>query len=169
VAQGIGIGVAKYCEATDARGKTRPAGACDAGAYEADADAEPIVAGGINGTFYDSAADGHYVTIQHLQDYNVFIVWTTFDRDGNPAWIYGVGEYTSAHQLHAEMSQNLGGRLQSGGPATGATVHAWGTVDIDMAGCNAGTLSYQSSLPEFGSGQFPLDRVASVNDLGCRN
>ena len=164
----IGFGIAKYCEATDARGRPRPAGACDAGAYELDAGAEPIEGGGINGTFYDASADGHYVTIQRLHDDNVFIVWNTFDHSGNPAWVFGVGEYTNGH-LHADMLQNLGGRLQPGGPATGATPHAWGTVDIDITSCERGTLRYQSPLAGFGSGQFPLDRVAYVSDLGCRN
>lgn len=164
----IGIGVAKYCEATDARGKTRPAGACDTGAYELDAGAEPVAAGGINGTYYDSAADGHYVTIQRLEDDNLLIVWNTFDRNGNPAWLYGVGAYTNGH-LHADMSQNLGGRLQPGGPATGATARAWGTVDIDVANCDSATLHYQSSLAAFGSGEFPLDRLAHLSDLRCSN
>jgi hypothetical protein len=162
----IGVGVAKYCEATDARGKLRPAGACDAGAYELGAGAEPVAGGGINGTFYDHAADGHYVTIQRLEDDNVFIVWNTFDRNGSPAWVFGVGEYQNRH-LHADMLQNLGGRLQPGGAATGSSAHAWGTIDIDIASCDAGTLHYQSSLPAFGSGGFPLDRVTFLSDLGC--
>ena len=162
----IGIGIVKYCEATDARGRTRPAGACDAGAYELDAGAEPVEGGGINGTFYDHTADGHYVTIQRLEDDNVFIVWNTFDHNGAPAWVFGVGEYTNRH-LHADMLQNVGGRLQPGGPAIGSTAHAWGTVDIDITSCDGGTLHYQSPLPAFGSGTFPLDRVTFLSDLGC--
>jgi hypothetical protein len=168
VAQGIGIGVAKYCEATDARGKTRPAGACDAGAYEVDAGAEPITGGGINGAFYDAGADGHYVTIQRLQDDNVLIFWNTFDHNGAPAWVYGVGVYSDGH-LHADMSQNINGHLQPGGPATGATARSWGTVDIDMASCDSGTLRYASTLTAFGSGQFPLNRLAHLSDLSCGN
>lgn len=164
----IGIGIAKYCEATDARGRPRPAGACDAGAYELDAGAEPFEAGGINGTFYDAGADGHYVTIQRLDDDNVFIVWNTFDRTGAPAWVYGVGLYRDGH-LHADMSQNINGHLQPGGPVTGATVRAWGSIDIDVTSCDGGTLHYASTLTAFGSGQFPLDRLAFLSDLGCAN
>lgn len=165
-ADAVGVGIPKYCEAMDARGRQRPAGACDAGAYELDGGAEPVQAGGINGTFYDAGADGHYVTIQRLDDDNVFIVWNTFDHNGAPAWIFGVGTYANRH-LHADMLQNLGGRLQAGGPATGAVARAWGTIDINVTSCDGGRLLYASPIAEFGSGQFPLGRVAFVSDLGC--
>jgi hypothetical protein len=164
----VGAGIAKYCEATDARGRPRPDGACDSGAYEVDAGAEPVQRGGINGLFYDAGADGHYVTIQRLADDNVFIVWNTFDHNAAPAWVFGVGVYRDGH-LHADMSQNINGYLQPGGAATGATTRAWGTIDIDVRNCNGGTLRYQSSLPQFGSGQFPLDRLTFLSDLGCRD
>lgn len=164
----IGIGIAKYCEATDARGRPRPAGNCDPGAYELDAGAEPVDVGGINGTFYDAAADGHYVTIQRLEDDNVFIVWNTFDHNAAPAWVFGVGVYRDGH-LHADVLQNINGHLQPGGPATGSTTRAWGSIDIDVTSCDGGTMHYQSSLPQFGSGQFPLNRVTNLADLGCRD
>lgn len=164
----INVGIPKYCEAADARGRPRPSGTCDAGAYELDGGAEPVAAGGINGTFYDAAADGHYVTIQRLDDDNVFIVWNTFDHTGAPAWVYGVGLYRDGH-LHADMSQNINGHLQPGGPVTGATVRAWGSIDIDVTSCDGGTLHYASTLTAFGSGQFPLDRLAFLSDLGCAN
>ena len=161
-----GAGVAAYCEATDARGLARLPGRCDAGAYEFDANSQNVTIGGMNGTFYDHLADGHYVTIQRLHDDTVLVMWNTFDRNGNQAWIYGVGEANDRH-IHVEMSQNTGGRLQPGGAATGSGAHAWGTVDIDFASCASATFSYQSSLAAFGSGQFPLDRLASFSDIGC--
>ncbi|MGH8174373.1 MAG: choice-of-anchor Q domain-containing protein, partial [Rhodanobacteraceae bacterium] len=48
-----GIGVARYCEATDARGATRVPGTCDAGAYEFDGGSQKVTAGGMNGSFHD--------------------------------------------------------------------------------------------------------------------
>jgi hypothetical protein len=161
-----GKGVAKYCAATDARGKVRPAGACDVGAYEIEGGGERVEAGGMNGFYFDRKADGHYVTIQRLDDELVLVTWTTFDRDGHQAWIYGVG---AAHgrAIHVDMSQNTGGRLQPGGPASGSHVVPWGTVDITMNGCSGGTFAYRSELAAFGNGQFPLDRLASFADVGC--
>ena len=112
----------------------------------------------MNGVYYDPAANGHYVSIQRIHDNgDVLVIWNTFDHKGNPAWIYGVGQITDKH-IHAAMSQNLGGVLQVGGPAVGSTVRSWGTVDIDLTSCLLAQFNYQSSLFEFGSGQFPLTR-----------
>jgi len=161
-----GVGLAKYCEATDARGIVRPAGTCDAGATQFDA-TKYVGEGGMNGTWYDRAANGHYLTIQRVHDDDTaLVIWNTFDRSGNQAWIYGVGHVTGRH-ISIAMSQNIGGTLRPGGAPTGSSVHAWGTIDIDLANCVSGTLRYQSTLPAFGSGQFPLDRLAYVSDFGC--
>ena len=162
-----GVSVAQYCEALDARGYTRAANTCDAGAYEYGGGSGALTANGMNGVYYDPAANGHYVSIQRIHDNgDVLVIWNTFDQKGNPAWIYGVGQITDKH-IHAAMSQNLGGVLQVGGPAIGSTVRAWGSVDIDLTSCLLAQFNYQSSLPEFGSGQFPLTRLAIVTDFGC--
>lgn len=161
-----GVGLAKYCEATDARGTVRPVGNCDAGAAQFDA-TKFVGEGGMNGVWYDRAANGHYVTIQRVHDDDTaLVIWDTFDRNGNQAWIYGVGHVSGKH-IHIDMSQNVGGRLQAGGAPTGSVVRSWGTVDIDLASCTSGTLRYQSSQSGFGSGQFPLDRLAYVSAFGC--
>jgi hypothetical protein len=163
-----GAGLAKYCEPVDARGLVRPAAACDAGAAQFDA-RKYVGEGGMNGVWYDRAANGHYVTIQRVHDDDTaLVIWNTFDHSGNQAWIYGVGHVTGRH-ISIVMSQNLGGTLQPGGAPTGSSVQSWGTVDIDLANCVSGTLRYQSTLPAFGSGQFPLDRLAYVSDFGCVN
>jgi len=159
-------GIAQYCEPTDARGIARPTNTCDAGAAEFDA-GKYIAQGGMNGIFYDRAANGHYVTIQRVHDDDTaLVIWNTFDRNGEQAWIYGVGHVDGRH-LHVEMSQNIGGTLQAGGPPIGSSVRAWGTVDIDISSCLSGTMHYASSLASFGSGSFPMDRLAYVSDIGC--
>ncbi|HKE47277.1 MAG TPA: choice-of-anchor Q domain-containing protein [Rhodanobacteraceae bacterium] len=161
-----GVGLAQYCEPVDARGLVRPAGACDAGAAQFD-ETKFVGEGGMNGLWYDHAANGHYLTIQRVHDDDTAVViWNTFDRNGNQAWIYGVGHVTGRH-IHVDMSQNLGGRLQPGGAPAGSSVSSWGTVDIDLATCLSGTLRYASPNPTYGSGQFPLDRLAYVSDFGC--
>jgi hypothetical protein len=164
-----GAGVAQYCEAVDARGYTRAPNGCDAGAYEYGGGAGALTANGMNGVYYDPNANGHYVSIQRIHDNgDIAILWSTFDQRGNQAWIYGVGQLSGKH-IHAAMSQNVGGVLQVGGPATGSTVRPWGTVDIDLTSCLLAQFNYQSSVANFGSGQFPLTRLALVSDFGCSN
>jgi len=38
-----------------------------------------------------------------------------------------------------------------------------------MQNCFGGTFRYNSPLPNFGSGQFPLNRLAFLGDLDCSN
>jgi len=162
-----GAGVARYCEGLDARGYTRSPHGCDAGAYEYGGGSGALTASGLNGFYYDPDANGHYVSLQRIHDNgDIAIVWSTFDSNGNQAWVYGVGQL-AGKRIHAAMSQNLGGVLQPGGAPTGSSVHAWGTVDIDLTSCALAQFSYASNVPGFGSGTFPLTRLAFVSDFGC--
>ncbi|WP_018973441.1 choice-of-anchor Q domain-containing protein [Rudaea cellulosilytica] len=161
--------IAKYCEATDARGVTRNAMSCDAGAYESGGGLGLVTANGMNGLYYvPGISNGHYVSVQRIHDNkDVMVFWNTFDQNGNQAWLFGVGTLTSDRHVHALMYSNLGGVLQPGGAPTGAKPSEWGTVDIDVTSCSAAQFAYQSSLPEFGSGQFPLTRLAFESAINC--
>jgi hypothetical protein len=163
------FGVAQYCEATDARGVTRNATNCDAGAYESGGGLGLVTENGMNGLYYvPGISNGHYVSVQRIHDNkDVMVFWNTFDQNGEPAWIFGVGTLTSDRHIHAAMYRNLGGVLQPGGSPTGAKPSEWGTVDIDVTSCSAAQFAYQSSLPEFGSGQFLLTRLAFESAINC--
>jgi len=166
---GYRFGVAQYCEATDARGVTRNAANCDSGAYESGGGLGLVTENGMNGLYYvPGISNGHYVSVQRIHDNkDVMVFWNTFDQNGNQAWLFGVGTLTSDRHVHALMYRNLGGVLQPGGSPTGAKPSEWGTVDIDVTSCSAAQFNYQSSLPEFGSGQFPLTRLAFESAINC--
>jgi len=162
-------GIAANCEATDARGTVRNVaarGGCDSGAYEFGGGRGLLTQGGMSGFFYDASADGHYVTVQRLDWGSTLVIWNTFDKNGQAAWIYAIGEVSGNH-IHAQGAQNLGGVLQPGGAPTGSHGLVWGDIDIDLQNCFGGTFRYNSPLPNFGSGQFPLNRLAFLGDLDC--
>jgi hypothetical protein len=162
-------GVAANCEAADARGTVRNVaarGGCDSGAYEFGGGRGLLSQGGMSGFFYDASADGHYVTVQRLDWGSTLVIWNTFDKNGQPAWIYAIGAASGNH-IHAQGAQNLGGVLQPGGAPTGSHGFVWGDIDIDLQNCFGGTFHYNSPLPNFGSGQFPLNRLALLGDLDC--
>ena len=142
-------------------------GACDAGA-ELGGGRGLLSQGGMSGLFFDASADGHYVTVQRLDWGTALVVWNTFDKSGQPAWIYSIGSVDGNH-VHAQAAQNLGGVLQPGGAPTGSHGMAWGSIDIDLTDCFNATFRYDSPLPNFGSGQFPLNRLAFLGDLDCSN
>ncbi|HEX6832461.1 MAG TPA: choice-of-anchor Q domain-containing protein [Rudaea sp.] len=161
-----GIGNPAYCEAVDARGQTRYPNHCDAGAFEFGGGQAQLAQGGMNGVFYNHAYNGHYVSIERLDTGNALVFWNTFDQLGNPAWVYGLATVNGKH-LHADASQNLGAVLQPGTAPLGYHAQPWGSIDIDLTDCNNGTFAYHTTLPQFGSGQFALNRLTNVGDLQC--
>jgi hypothetical protein len=162
-------GIAANCEGADARGTARNVaarGGCDAGAYELGGGRGLLSQGGMSGFFFDASADGHYVTVQRLDIGSALVIWNTFDKNGQAAWIYSIGSVDGNH-VHAQGAQNLGGVLQPGGAPTGSHGFVWGDIDIDFTDCLNGSFSYNSPLPNFGAGRFPLNRLAFLGDLDC--
>ena len=100
-------------------------------------------------------------------DCNTLIVWTTFDQDGNQAWVYGTGELVEGRSVIAETYINRNGGFSLDGEITPSEAEFWGTLEVDMTSCAKGLVRYTSQLPAFGSGQFPVERLAYVKQLGC--
>lgn len=163
----IGAGLAANCAATDARGVARGSSSCDAGAYEFGGGNGQLGKSGVSGVYYDAAHDGHYVTVQNLDNGGALVIWNTFNEAGKPAWLYGVGT-VSGNTIHvANVSQNLGGVLQPGGVVLGSKETAWGSFDFTATNCLSASLKYQSVNPQFGSGTVNLTRLAFVDGLDC--
>ena len=164
----IGFGRPANCAATDARGVARNAATgCDAGAYEVGGGNGKLSATGMSGLYFNAANNGHYVSIQKLFGNQSLVIWNTFDEQGVPAWLYGVGKI-AGNQIHVEqVAQNVGGTLHSGGGVTGSTPTLWGTLDVDLSDCYNASLSYDSLFPQFGSGSTVLQRLVFLDGVNC--
>ena len=164
------------CPATDAVGVARPQDGtgngkarCDIGAFEAPSPAA-LFEGGANGLFFDASHDGHYVLIQEVSPNRYFVHWTAFDLDGKQSWIFAVGS-REGDTITAQAWLQTEGALIQGGSVDVNTdaLQDWGTVSVRLDDCLKGEFSYQSVLPQFSSGSFPLDRLAYIDQLGCRD
>jgi len=122
--------------------------------------------GGINGLYYNPDADGHYVQILQT-DYVTLVVWNTFDNDGNQVWVYGTGELVDGRFVVAETYINRDVSIRPGNADSEPTAEFWGTLDVEMESCMKGRMKYQSVDPGFGDGEFPIERLAFVKQLGC--
>lgn len=160
-------GLAANCEATDARGASRGQNGCDAGAYELGGGNGHLAASGMTGLYFNAASNGHYVSVERLAGDQVLVIWNTFDQNGTPAWLYGVGTVSGSTIHVTQVAQNVGGVLHAGGAVTGATSTLWGSFDLNVHDCHAATLNYQSALPLFGAGAIDLQRLTYVNGLDC--
>jgi len=169
-------GATPACPASDAAGNFRPQDGnhdgtayCDIGAFENDA-GTPLLSGGASGLFYSAGSDGHYITIQEVRPDEYVIFWNTFDLDGRQAWILAQGKRQTTVITAKGYLQSSGVLVRGAGADVDTSeLQEWGTIEIDLADCLEGTLTYVSKLPQFGSGSFSLDRLAYVEDLGCQS
>jgi hypothetical protein len=164
------------CPGRDAVGAIRPIDGnhdginrCDIGAFEYSG-GDPLFFGGENGLYFSASADGHYVTIQEVRPREYLIIWNTFDLDGNQAWVIAVGN-RKGDLIKAQAEYQTEGRLI---PGNGADVNTskrtdWGVIEVQLVDCLNGIFSYQSVLPQFGSGSFNLDRLAYVSGMDCQD
>lgn len=162
-----------YCESRDALGTRRPldgnndgVAICDIGAFEFFSN--NLSSGGVTGLYYDPGSDGHYVQVLQTV-YNTMITWNTVDRDGNQAWVYGIGQLQSGQSLIAEAWINRGGRLTDDGPVNIEEAEHWGTLQLEMDSCNSGRVIFSSVFPEFGEGHFDVRRLAFSAQIGCQD
>ena len=139
---------------------------CDRGAVEFQP--ASITTGGITGLYYDVNADGHYVQILETP-YNTMVTWNTVDRDGNQAWVYGIGDLVGGQSLVAEAYINYGGVLTDTGPVQIDSAEEWGTIQVEMDSCYQGRVVFSSILPQFGSGSFDITRLAFSKQIGCQD
>lgn len=133
------------------------------------AEAPPLSAlldGGINGFYYNPAADGHYVYILET-DFTTLVTWNTFDAEGNQAWIFGTGKLENGKAVVADAYVNRSDGYSTNGALEGLEVVHWGTLEVEMDSCWNGLVTYSSELPEFGNGQFPIRRLAFAKQIGC--
>ena len=139
---------------------------CDRGAIElrplglGDSD------GGINGLFYNPEADGHYLQVLQT-DFTTLVVWNTFDKDGNQAWVYGTGELVDGSSLVAETYINVNGGSFHNGEFTPSEAVYWGRIELEVHTCTDGAVAYYSNYPGFGDGSFNVRRLGYVKQLGC--
>lgn len=122
--------------------------------------------GGINGYFYNPDDDGHYIYILQT-DYLTLVTWNTFDEDGNWAWIYGTGELVDGRMVVAESYVNRKGVITPDTVNLASGAEFWGTLQVELFDCLNGIVRYESAYPGFGSGTFPIKRLAFVKQLGC--
>lgn len=159
------------CPATDLLGQSRyfdgdgdGVASCDRGAIEFSGSI--LKTGGITGYYFDRDSDGHYLFVLD-NPYNVLVTWNTFDRIGRQAWIYATGKLDEDGSLEADAYINLNGRLTDFGPVDIERAKRWGKIRIEFDSCLKGFFSWDSTNPDFGSGEFEFDRLAYSRQVGC--
>lgn len=126
----------------------------------------PSARAGMTGNWFSPDQAGHGIQIEMLDAGRALVAWYTYDRQGNPLWLFGAGRVQGT-TIEATLSEHAGGRPPAHwGEATPVAVE-WGKVSIDFDNCQQGTLAWESADPDFGTGTLPLARLTSIAGVRC--
>ncbi len=120
----------------------------------------------LSGSWYDPAKDGQGMVMQVIAPSQVLMTWFTFDPDGEPAWLQGVGELDGT-RLHFDAL------LRFEGPKFGPEFDPQdrieiptGTMTVDFASCHAARAEFSGMAP-FVDDTLNLERLTTVAGFDC--
>lgn len=132
----------------------------------ADADA-PASGPPISGSWHDRDWDGEGWHLMRIGDGRVLAYWFTFDNNGDPVWLVGVGELREDGVVTVEETAMPEGAAFGHDFDPGDVARPlWGEMAFrfDGDGCRSGTMTFESELPAFGTGERELARLTMLSD-----
>lgn len=161
----------EFCPQRDAVGRLRDTAAdddprCALGAIERPNKAPNFVVDArLTGTWFDPEHNGHYLSVEVLPDDRVLAVWWTYDPQGDPLWLLGVGP-AQGGTVTMPVYQSSGPRLPVLDPDLREN-RRWGTLKLDFRDCQGLDLIWNSDQPGYADGEAALVRLTYNLDLGC--
>ena len=124
---------------------------------------------GHSGLWYDPNKLGHGVTIEILDDNRIVAIWYTYDAEGNPAWLLGVGTFTET-QASLEVTYIQQGAFPPSLIPDDAAVDTWGSFQIEFIDCSTISFSWAPDVAlNLESGTMQLKQLSRVAGLTCQD
>ncbi len=121
-----------------------------------------------SGAWYNRDRSGEGWLIEMLLGNRINAYWFTYDNAGNPLYIFGSASYdpnSASVTVPAYITD---------GPVFGDAYNRadlvrkdWGTMTFSFKDCRTGAFSYDSILPEYGSGEREVTRLSIIEGSGC--
>lgn len=123
-----------------------------------------------SGAWFDPSRNGEGWILHILKDGRASLVWYTYPASGDSgeqAWLVANDGVIDDARIHFDQVYRvLDGRFGAAFDPEALRSEPWGTVDIQVAGCDAVELTYQG--PEaFGSGRRVLSRLTQLAGHHC--
>ncbi len=115
---------------------------------------------GQSGAWYDPDRNGEGITLQWMARDEAVLYWFTYDLEGNPFWLFGVGAEEDGAIVFPVLhsAERLpGGEVQ---------LTEWGSLALDLE-CKTGTLAWASMIEGFGEGSRDLKRLNTLASPAC--
>lgn len=129
------------------------------------ADAGGAVTPAVSGSWFDASRDGEGWHVMRLGDGRVLVYWFTFDGQGRPAWLVGVGRMEDGVVTVEQAAIPRGASFGHAFDPVEVTMGSWGTLRFDFGAddCRTGRMSFDSPLPAFGDGERDLTRLTALS------
>lgn len=126
----------------------------------------PSIRADMSGNWFNPDQDGHGIQLEVLDNGRVALAWYTYDINGEPLWLFGVGS-AKLTTIEVELLRFTGGRPPANWDEASVESEAWGAVSMEFESCDAGTLSWTTDDPDFPSGEMPIERLTRLQAQRC--
>lgn len=116
------------------------------------------VAEGASGNWFRPGDPGEGMIFERLGDDSAVLFWFTFDDEGNPAWMVGVGENIGGKWVFSDLEITSGGKFGPGFDPNDVVRETWGSIELDLE-CLSGSSSYAAQVDGFASEALPVSRL----------
>jgi len=133
-----------------------------------------------SGAWYDPERNGEGFIIEVLPDDRVVVYWFTYMPDGSDdqAWMIGQGVFENLgltmdpppefpYRAEIEMYQPQGTGFGQDFDADEIEIVDWGSLELRFPEAGDGRIIWTSELESFGSGEYPLQRLARPMLADC--
>jgi hypothetical protein len=122
--------------------------------------------GTLSGTWYDPAHDGEGWIVEVLNPETALVIWFSYTPGGDQAWFLGTGA-VDGDRITLDMEISAGTSFGAGFDTNEIEKPIWGMVTIEFNVCSSGTVSYESVIDGYGSGQLNAVRLTTLDGLKC--
>ena len=128
-----------------------------------------VIGGYISGNWYTLGQGGQGFQLEAAQNNNMVAIWFVYSPDGGSQnWIYAQGNYdTTSNTVTLPAIILSGSAFPPNFNSADLTQTSWGTLTFTFTDCNTGTVSWNSTLPGYGSGSAPLTRLTQIDGTTC--
>lgn len=120
-----------------------------------------------SGAWFVPSRAGEGWIIEDLADGQSLLYWFTFDSEGRQAWVVGSGARNGTALRIDNALIGGGTRFGAAFAADQVELRPWGRLEFDFSSCDSATISYQSSLPGFGSATRSAQRLTRLAGAPC--
>jgi hypothetical protein len=122
--------------------------------------------GDVGGLWFDPGAAGQGLQLDVLDGGRAAVTWYTYDAEGEPLWLFGLGRVRGA-VIEAEVSSARGGRFITDAEQPAPEFSPRGQLRIEFSDCARAQLIYTDAASGLADGQRALQRLSAPQGARC--